>query len=79
VDVTLRETTLEDLPILFEHQLDSVAAEMAAFPSRGWDAFLAHHEKLHVDPTVIQRTIVADGEVVGAMGVWGQDEREISY
>ena len=51
MDVTLRETTLEDVPILFEHQLDPVAAEMAAFPSRDWDAFVAHDAKLRVDPT----------------------------
>jgi RimJ/RimL family protein N-acetyltransferase len=77
MDVTLRETTLEDVPILFEHQLDPVATEMAAFPSRDWDGFLAHDAKLRVDPTAIRRTIVADGEVVGSMGVWGEDDREI--
>ena len=79
MDVTLRETTLEDVPILFEHQLDPVASEMAAFPSRDWDAFVAHDAKLRLDPTAIRRTIVADGEVVGSIGVWGEDGREIGY
>ena len=79
VDVTVRETTLEDLPILFEHQRDPVGAEMAAFRSRDWDAFVAHEAKLRADPTLMRLTIVADGEVVGSMGVWGEGEREISY
>lgn len=79
MDVTLRETTLEDVPILFEHQRDPVAAEMAAFPSRNWVAFVAHDAKVRGDPTAIRRTIVAGGEVVGWIGVWGEDEREIGY
>jgi RimJ/RimL family protein N-acetyltransferase len=79
MDVTLRETTLEDLPILFEHQRDPVGAEMAAFPSRDWEAFVAHDAKLRLDPTAIRRTIVADGEVIGSIGVWGEDERELGY
>ena len=79
MDVTLREMTIEDLPILFEHQRDPVAAEMAAFPSRDWDAFVAHDAKVRTDPTATRRTIVAGGEVVGWIGVWGEDEREIGY
>jgi RimJ/RimL family protein N-acetyltransferase len=79
VDVILRETNLEDVPILFEHQRDPVAAEMAAFPSRDWDQFVAHDAKLRLDPTATRRTIVADGEVVGSIGVWGEEEREVGY
>jgi RimJ/RimL family protein N-acetyltransferase len=79
MDVTLRATTLEDVPILFEHQRDPVAAEMAAFPSRDWEAFVAHDAKLRLDPTAIRRTIVADGQVVGSIGVWGEDELEVGY
>ncbi len=79
MDVTLRETTLEDVPILFEHQRDPVAAEMAAFPSRDWEAFVAHDAKLRVDPTTVRRTIVADGQVIGSIGVWGENELEVGY
>jgi RimJ/RimL family protein N-acetyltransferase len=79
MEVHLRETTLEDLPILFAHQSDPVAAEMAAFPSRDWDAFVAHDARLRDDPTVIRRTVVADGRVVGSIGIWGDDEREVGY
>jgi RimJ/RimL family protein N-acetyltransferase len=79
MDVTLRELSLDDVPILFEHQRDPVAAEMAAFPSRDWDAFVAHDAKLRLDPTLIRRTILAGGEVVGWIGVFGDDDREIGY
>ncbi len=40
--LVLREMTLDDLPILFEHQRDPVANEMAMFAARDWDAFVAH-------------------------------------
>jgi hypothetical protein len=40
VDLVLRETTLDDLPILFEHQRDPVANEMAVFAARDWDALV---------------------------------------
>ena len=42
MDLVLRETTLDDLPILFEHQRDPVADEMAVFAASEWDAFVAH-------------------------------------
>jgi RimJ/RimL family protein N-acetyltransferase len=79
MDVTLRETTPGDLPILFEHQRDPVAAEMAAFPSRDWDAYLEWDARVRVDPSALRRTIIAGGEVVGGIGVWGEHEREIGY
>jgi RimJ/RimL family protein N-acetyltransferase len=79
MDLTLRPTTLEDLPILFEHQADPIGAKMAAFASRDWDAFVAHDAKLRDDRASIRRTVVVDGEVVGSIGCWGDDEREIGY
>jgi hypothetical protein len=79
MDLTLRPTTLEDLPILFEHQADPIGAKMAAFASKDWDAFVAHEAKIRDDPAAIRRTIVIDGEVVGSIGCWGDDEREIGY
>ncbi|HEY8018559.1 MAG TPA: GNAT family N-acetyltransferase [Actinomycetota bacterium] len=79
MELVLRETTLDDLPILFAHQQDPVATEMAAFPSRDWDAFVAHDAKLRDDPTAIRRTVVVDGEVVGWIGCYGDDERDVGY
>lgn len=79
MDLTLRSTTLEDLPILFEHQADPIGAKMAAFASRDWGAFVAHEAKLRDDRAAIRRTLVVDGEVVGGIMCWGDDEREIGY
>jgi RimJ/RimL family protein N-acetyltransferase len=77
--VEIRPTTAGDLPVLFEHQRDPVAATMASFASRDWDAFVAHDAKLREDPTLIRRTIVADGQIAGSIGIFGQDEREVGY
>jgi RimJ/RimL family protein N-acetyltransferase len=79
VELILRATTLEDLPILFEHQRDPVANEMAVFPARDWDAFVANDAKIRADPTAIRRTVVVDGEVVGAISCWGEEEHDVGY
>lgn len=79
MELVLRETTPEDLPILFEHQRDPVAAAMAAFASRDWDAFVAHEAMIRSNPALIRRTIVVDGEVVGSLGCFGDEQREVGY
>ncbi len=79
MDLVLRETTLDDLPILFEHQRDPLANEMAVFAARDWDAFVAHDAKIRSDPTLIRRTVVVDGEVVGWIGCFGDEQREVGY
>jgi len=78
--VTLRKVVDADLPIFFDHQLDRLAVEMAAFPSRSEQAFMAHWARILADPTVIARTVLADEEVVGNVVSWVQDGcREIGY
>ena len=62
----LREVARDDLPVLFEHQLDDDASRMAAFPSRDEDAFMAHWIKILGDPTVLARTVSAPS--TGASG-----------
>jgi len=79
VDLVLREITLDDLPILFEHQRDPVASAMAVFPSRDWEAFAAHDARIRSDPTLVRRTVVVDDEVVGWMGCFGDEQREVGY
>ena len=80
---TLREVRDEDLPVLFEQWADPEAAHMAAFTApdhMDWDAFERRWARLRADPTVINRAIVADGEVAGSIGSWGgPDERELTY
>jgi RimJ/RimL family protein N-acetyltransferase len=64
-DILLRDVTEADLPILYEHQRDPVAARMAAFPRREWDAFLPHWKKILDDGTVVTKAVIVDGVVVG--------------
>ena len=78
--VELRETIENDLPILFRNQADPESSAMAAFPSRDWEAFVAHQAKIDADETVLSRTIVADGEVAGSIGSWrAEEERCVGY
>ena len=79
MDLVLRELTPDDLPILFEHQRDPVANEMAVFAARDWDAYVAHDAKIRSDPTLIRRTVVVDDEVVGWIGCFGEQQREVGY
>src|SRR5258705_7913622 len=68
--VALREVTKEDLPIFFEHQLDTEATRMAAFPSRDRDAFMAHWARIMSNETGILNTILADDTVAGNVVYW---------
>lgn len=78
--VALREVHDEDLPIFYEQQLDPEAAAMAAFPPRDRETFMAHWARILADPTVIVRTVVADGEVAGNLVCWKHDgERKVGY
>ena len=60
-DVTLRDVTAADLPILYEHQRDAEASAMAAVPSREWDAYLAHWTKSSPTRPSTNRSILFDG------------------
>lgn len=79
--VTLREVTEEDLPILFDHQLDPEATRMAAFPPRDRDAFMSHwKQRILDDPDAVARTVLVDGQVAGNMLSWEQSgRREVGY
>jgi RimJ/RimL family protein N-acetyltransferase len=78
--VQLRDVTEADLPILFEQQLDPAATQMAAFPSRDRQAFMAHWAKIMGDATLIKRAILFDGQVAGNIGSWEHSgQREVGY
>ena len=78
--VELRDTVEDDLPILFQHQADPEASAMAAFPSRDWEAFVAHQAKVAAGPDMFQQTILVDGEVAGDIGSWrAEDDRNVGY
>ena len=79
-EVGLREVTEADLLIFFEHQRDPEAIEMAAFPPRDRDAFMAHWTKILGDPTVVTKTVLVDGQVAGNVVSFEKDgEREVGY
>lgn len=73
--IHLRPVMESDLPILFEHQREPVANEMAGFPSRDHDAFMAHWRKILSDKTAVAMTVVVDECVVGHVGCWTQGDQ----
>ena len=78
--VTLRDVQPADLPVLFEHQRDPAANEMAAFPAREREAFMAHWERILADETVRVQAIVADGRLAGNVVSFEHDgRREVGY
>ncbi|MEA2446857.1 MAG: hypothetical protein QOK47_494 [Actinomycetota bacterium] len=80
LEVQLREVRDDDLPIFFEHQLEPDANQMAAFPARNRDGFMAHWAKIRADETTITRSIVVGDEVAGNVVSWIQDgKRLIGY
>jgi len=78
--VHLRDVRDEDLPTLFEHQLDPEANRMANFAARDRDAFMAHWAKILVDETVMARTVMHRDAVAGNVVSWTHDdERDVGY
>jgi RimJ/RimL family protein N-acetyltransferase len=73
----LRDVIESDLPIFFEHQSDPEATAMADFPARNREAFDAHWERVLGDETLISKTIVFEGLVVGNVGSWEDDGRRL--
>lgn len=79
-NIQLRDVIDADLPIFFEHQLDPAATQMAAFPSRTREAFMAHWKKTVADSSVVQKTVLFNGKVAGNMVCFEQlGEREVGY
>ena len=79
-NIQLRDVTETDLPIFYEQQLDPEATQMADFPSRNREAFMAHWAKIMVDESVQVKTILFQGEVAGNIVCFEQlGEREVGY
>jgi len=78
--ILLRDVLASDLPIFFEQQLDPVANQMAAFPARDHEAFMAHWAKIMADESNILQTILSGDQVAGNIVSWEHDgEREVGY
>ena len=69
----LRDVVESDLDVLFEHQREPEANEMAIFPARDRESFDAHWRRILADDSVIKKTIVVDDQVAGNIGCWVQD------
>ncbi len=79
----LRDVTESDLPLIFEHEQDPEAIHMAAFthedPSDR-EAFMAHWGRLLKSESIIKKSILLDGDLVGHIASWVQEgDREITY
>jgi RimJ/RimL family protein N-acetyltransferase len=82
-DTLLRDVTDEDLPILFEQQLDPGANDMAAFTQKDpadRAAFMAHWTKILSDETITSKIIICEGNVAGSISshAWF-GEPEVTY
>ena len=79
----LRDVVEDDLPIFYEQQLDPDANYMAAFTTKdptNRDAFTAHWNRILADATVIIKTIVFGGQVVGSVLSYEEGGKpEVSY
>src|SRR2546422_1408048 len=84
-EILLRDVAETDLRIFFEHQRDVASNFMAAFTSRDpadRDAFAAHWKRILNDETVVVKTIMFDGNVVGSVAKFVDKEfgkPEIAY
>lgn len=80
---TLRPTRDDDVAAFFDHQRDVRGHRMAGFTS--WDPsdrekFAARWKRLLADPTVLARTVLFDGEVVGHIVKWEREgAAEVTY
>lgn len=82
-EVTLREVRAGDLPLFYAYMCDPEAVRTAAFTSENpadRDAFDAHWTRLLADGSIVIRTVLADGAVVGSAGVYGPaNDRQVTY
>lgn len=82
-DIVLRDVTDDDLPIFFEQQLDPDANYMAAFTTKDptdRDAFAAHWARIRADKTIINQTVLCDGQVAGSVASFEDfGQLEVTY
>jgi RimJ/RimL family protein N-acetyltransferase len=77
--VTLRPTTLADLPIMFEFGQDSESNLMAGTKPRSRDEFFATWTKHFTNPKIKSMVIELEGKVVGSIACFqppGEEERD---
>ncbi|MGW9119437.1 GNAT family N-acetyltransferase [Streptomyces sp. NPDC055663] len=81
--VALREVRADDLPLFFAFMSDPESVRTAAFTSEDptdRHAFDAHWQRILADGSIVMRTVLADGTVIGNAGVYGPPgDRQVTY
>ncbi|MFJ4683555.1 GNAT family N-acetyltransferase [Streptomyces sp. NPDC088789] len=81
--VTLRPVHDSDLPVFYRQMNDPESLRMAAFTPEDpadRDAFDAHWRRIRAADGILNRTVLADGDVVGSAAVYGNPgAREVTY
>jgi RimJ/RimL family protein N-acetyltransferase len=79
-DIRLRDVDEADFEFFFEHQRDPVANEMADFPARERDMFMARWAEILRDETVTARTVLLHDRVAGHVESFDRSGiREVGY
>ncbi|MET8741232.1 GNAT family N-acetyltransferase [Streptomyces sp. NPDC004728] len=81
--IALREVRADDLPLFFAFMSDPESARTAAFTSEDptdRHAFDAHWQHILANGSIVMRTVLADGAVIGNAGVYGPPgNRQVTY
>jgi RimJ/RimL family protein N-acetyltransferase len=71
---------VQDLPLLYAHQADPQAQQMAVVPARDRQVFYAHWRRIIGDETTTARAILIDGEIAGYVMCFGAPtDRQVGY
>ncbi len=71
--VRLRDIEQDDLPRMYEFNLDPDANRLAVTMPRSADAFAAHWEKVLADPHVVAKAISVSNALAGSISCFKQD------
>src|SRR5580698_1912676 len=81
--VTVRNSVIDDLPVLFEIQRDQEGQRMAAFTAPADDdreAYLAKRRRHLANDAIVSKTIVVADEIVGSVACFEvEGEKEVTY
>lgn len=79
--VSLHPVTEQDLEVLFTHQSDTIANQLAQFPPRNREVFLAHwQQNILYNQQVLARAIWVDGMLVGnILNFQHQGQSQLGY
>ncbi|MFJ8430169.1 GNAT family N-acetyltransferase [Kitasatospora sp. NPDC094019] len=83
-DISLRPLTEDDVPVLFDIQLDEEAQHLAAFTdaatARDADAFRQKYRRILADDAIVNRVVEVRGEVVGSVATFPiEGDTELTY